>query len=588
MTRVVLDFATASGPPQRLLFESPLRTIAAFETGSVMAALETAEEAARSGCWVAGFVAYEAAPAFDTALVTHPPSGTMPLLWFGVFDGPSGIPPTVTRSAAPLDWRTDTTRAAYDAAIHEIRQRIAAGEVYQVNHTTRFDARCDVPPSVLYDVLVHGGHGGYSALVESDEWAIVSASPELFFDLRDRLITTRPMKGTLRRGRWLEEDAEAAALLLNSAKDRAENLMIVDLLRNDIGRVARFGSVRVPALFAVETYPTVHQMTSTITAELRDDASICDVFAAMFPCGSVTGAPKVTAMRAIAELEASRRGPYCGAIGVMRPDGSATFNVAIRTLHIDRVRSVATYGAGGGITWDSRAGDEFDEVAAKAALLHEPAPDFDLIETMRCDDGSIPRLDAHLARLHSSAQYWGFAPDCAKNAEDALAAFAAERPAGSWRIRLTASRAGCIDIEATPLASAELRFDSPAEVRPVALANEAVSRHDRLLCHKTTARAAYEQRRARHPDAFDVLLVNAEGEVTEFTIGNVVAEIDGRLLTPPRDCGLLAGVMRDTLLREGIVHERLIAVEQLRRATRLWHVNSVRGCTPVQLVVTPP
>jgi len=614
MAIVTLDFPGAG----RQQFRQPHRILEARVVGDVATAIRQVEAETARGAWAAGFIAYEAAPAFDRALVTRPAEGPLPLLWFGIFHGPEAAaqasPPdaTDTPPAPALPWRTPTPREEYDAAVAEIRRRIAAGDVYQVNHTLRFGAPWDGDAAAMYDALVAARHGRYHAFIGCDEWAVVSASPELFFDLAapapdGRLITTRPMKGTARRGRWLEEDRAAAGGLAASPKDRAENLMIVDLLRNDLGRIARFGTVRVPQLFQVESYPTVHQLTSTITAELREDVGLGDVFAATFPCGSVTGAPKVTAMRAIAELEDAPRGPYCGAVGVVRPDGSATFNVAIRTLALDRRAGTAVYGAGGGITWDSRADAEYDEAVAKAAMLTEPVPSFRLLETMRMDDGVVPRLQRHLQRLRASAAYWGFEGDVAATAAEAVATFAAAHLTGSYRLRLTVGRdeagnagggvmehraggAGlraesrvALEHRAAGGAARSLADADVAEPCRVAIARTAVFAGDRLLCHKTTARAAYESRRAAFPDAFDVLLFNHEGMVTEFTFGNLVALLDGRLVTPPREHGLLAGTLRAELLDAGTVVEAPLPLAELRRASRLYHVNSVRGATRVVL-----
>jgi para-aminobenzoate synthetase / 4-amino-4-deoxychorismate lyase len=587
MTRAILDFPAAggTGAPQRQCFAAPACVIRADSTAEVTAALQAVADAAAAGAWAVGFVGYEAAPAFDAALVTRPPAGPAPLLWFGVFDAPATAPPPAPAPAAPLHWHTATPRHGYDAAIREIRERIAAGDVYQVNHTLRFTAACDVDPLPLYNALVAARHGLYHAYIETDEWALVSASPELFFDLAGRSITTRPMKGTVRRGRWLEEDCAAARQLAASAKDRAENLMIVDLLRNDLGRIADFGTVAVPQLFDVETYPTVHQLTSTITARLRADVGLGDIFAATFPCGSVTGAPKVTAMRAIARLEDSPRGPYCGAVGTVRPDGSATFNVAIRTALLDRRAGRASYGAGGGITWDSRAAAEYDEVIAKGALLTENLPPFALLETMRLDDGVFARRELHLQRLRDSAYYWRFDAATAANAARALDELCAACRTGRWRVRLTADRDGTIRSTRAPLAgTARSRADADAAPpEPAAIARRAVSRHDRLLCHKTTARAAYDARRADFPDAFDVLLFNEEGMATEFTLGNLIAASDGRLLTPPREHGLLAGTLRAELLATGSIAEAPLSLADVRGAEMLYHVNSVRGFTRIRL-----
>jgi para-aminobenzoate synthetase / 4-amino-4-deoxychorismate lyase len=644
MTRAILDFPDPTGAVRRLIFAEPLRIITATTHAGIRPALREVEDLARAGGWAVGCLAYEAAPAFDRALTTRPPVPDMPLLWFGIFDAPQvaehgarhvaergapdvakhgarhvaerGAPDVAKHGArhvaergapdvadgrdsvaasassapAPLHWNTATPRRTFDDAIATIRESIAAGDVYQVNHTLRFGARFDADPVTLYDSLVAARHGLYHAFIETADWAVVSASPELFLDIRDGAVTTRPMKGTMRRGRWLGEDRDAAQRLAASVKDRAENLMIVDLLRNDLGRIAEFGSVSVPRLFDIETYPTVFQMTSTITARLRNGIRLDDIFAATFPCGSVTGAPKVTAMRTIAALEDSSRGVYCGAIGVVRPDGSATFNVPIRTLLLDRRNRTATYGAGGGITWDSHADAEYDEVVAKAALLTESIPEFDLIETLRLDDGIFARLPLHLQRLDESARYWGFHAATAREAAAMLESLRGELPAGHWRVRLLARRDGSTHVTYSPLSEVEgaLRRAAPGGALPVALADEPVSRRDRLLCHKTTARSSYDKARAACPDAFDVLLQNEHHRITEFTLGNVVADLDGHLVTPPRDDGLLAGTMRAQLLDDGTIHEAAITRADLHRARGLWLINSVRGWVPVTLVATPP
>jgi para-aminobenzoate synthetase / 4-amino-4-deoxychorismate lyase len=578
--------APAAPAALRQRFAEPRRVLEAGAHAEVLPVLRAAAAAAAAGHWVVGYVAYEAAPAFDAALRTRPHAGPAPLAWFGVFDAPDSGHAPAGGDVASLPWATATRPADYDRAIREIHHRIAAGDVYQVNHTLRFRAGCRLQPLPLYDALVAARHGLHHALISTPRWTIVSASPELFFDVSaDGVITTRPMKGTARRGRWSGEDDDAARALCESAKDRAENLMIVDLLRNDLGRVAEFGSVMVPSMFDVETYPTVHQLTSTVTARLRGGTDVSDIFAAMFPCGSVTGAPKVTAMRTIADLEDEPRGPYCGAVGVIRPDGSATFNVAIRTVLIDHVTDTAVYGAGGGITWDSRADAEFDEVVAKARLLTEQLPAFELIETLRLDAGTFSRLDRHLHRLADSARYWRFDPRTAHNAAIALEDVRLALPRNSWRVRLTASRDGGITTTHSRIAPPDATpdpFGTTVAAR-IAVADSPVSSDDRLLFHKTTARATYDARRAEAPEAFDVLLFNEAGMATEFTIGNLVIDLDGVLITPPRSHGLLAGTMRAEFLDSGVITEVPVPLADVHRAARIFHINSVRGVTRVSL-----
>ncbi|HEX2781833.1 MAG TPA: chorismate-binding protein, partial [Gemmatimonadaceae bacterium] len=380
-----------------------------------------------------------------------------------------------------------------------------------------------------------------------------------------------PMKGTARRGRWLAEDDAAAQALAESEKERAENVMIVDLLRNDLGRIARTGTVRVRDLFRVERHPTVLQMTSVVEAELAPRTSLADIFAALFPCGSVTGAPKIAAMEMIARLEDAPRGAYCGALGYVAPGGDATFSVAIRTAWLDRASGVTEYGVGGGITWDSTTAAEYDEVRAKSAVLTAaPAEPFELIETMRLDAGGYARRERHLSRVLESAKYFGFAADRAgiERALDAHAAQVSERPR---RVRLLVARDGAVRVEDRALDERSL---AP---RVMALAASPVSSDDPFLFHKTTRREAYERHRAEHPDAFDVLLWNEAGELTEFTIGNVVLRLDGTDWTPSRECGLLAGCCRAELLERGEIAERRLTRSDLARAEKVWLINSLRG-----------
>ncbi|HWJ24888.1 MAG TPA: aminodeoxychorismate synthase component I, partial [Gemmatimonadaceae bacterium] len=529
------------------------------------------------GLHAVGYVAYDAAPAFDPALAARRRAG-MPLLWFGVFREPrdaTAMLAAATPDAGSARWEPSASRAEWDAAIECARAAIGRGDFYQVNHTLRLRAPAPEDALALWARLRDAqGREAYHAFLDIGGAQVVSASPELFFRREGGRIETRPMKGTARRGRFPAEDDARRAALLASPKERAENVMIVDLLRNDLGRVAEVGSVRVPRLFDAERYPTVWQMTSTVEATLRADATLVAIFDALFPCGSVTGAPKVAATRFIAERECSARGVYCGAIGVVRPGGDCTFNVAIRTLVV--YDGVAEYGAGGGITWDSAPAAEYDEALAKAAVLTTSAPTFELLETLLLEGGEYPRLERHVERAGASARYFGYAdPRAAMRA--ALAAHASERgAAGRWRVRALADHDGRVRIESTALAG-----DAGDALLPVALARTPVSRDDRFLFHKTTHRATYDARRAQWPDAFDVLLWNEEGELTELTIGNVVLELDGERWTPPVECGLLAGTFRAELLERGAVRERVMRITDLARASRVWLVNGVRGWVPV-------
>ncbi len=570
---IIIDFPNQDGQPQRLVFDRPDSIIVAETLAGVRPALRQVARASAAGAYVAGFVSYEAAPAFDRAFTTLPP-GPLPLVWFGVFRGPVTPPPAPPTGEPPHDWQPDTSRERYDACIGAVRAAIARGDSYQSNYTIRLRAGAPAHPRAFYEQLRAAQNARYAAYLDTGRFQILSASPELFFDWRGDQIVTRPMKGTIRRGRYAAEDASQQQILAGSEKDHAENLMIVDLLRNDIGRIAVTGSVRVPALFSAEPYPTVWQLTSTVAATTRAGTTLEDVFAALFPCGSITGAPKIATMRLLAELETTPRQIYCGAIGVVRPGGHATFNVAIRTVLVDANQHQAEYGVGGGITWDSTPAGEYDEVLAKAAVLTTRWPAFDLLETMLWDGERYTLLDRHLARLRNSAAYFGRAVNEAQIA-DLLAAHAARYAATPHQMRLCVAADGSATIDGAPAPSA-------AEGMPrTVLAARPVASSDPFLFHKTTNRAVYEERRGDAPDAFDVLLWNERGELTEFTIGNLVVALDGDLLTPPVTAGLLDGTLRGALLAAGTIREQTLFPDDLRRASAVWLINSVRGWVSV-------
>jgi para-aminobenzoate synthetase/4-amino-4-deoxychorismate lyase len=554
-------------------FERPLRVLEARRPEEVPALLDAVEQAGRAGRWAVGYLAYEAAPAFDAALRTRPPPPA-PLARFGLFEGPSPVSVPSPGTLGPLAPEID--REEHARGVAAIREALAAGGAYQVNLTFRLRGRFEGDPFGLYQRLLRGQGSCHGACIVAGDRAVVSASPELFFERRGERVVARPMKGTRPRGRFAEEDARVAAELRGCAKDRAENVMIVDLLRNDLGRVALPGSVRATGLFDVERYRTVHQLVSTLEARLAPGVGLASLVGALFPCGSVTGAPKVSATRIISALERSPRGAYCGAVGVVRPGGDAVFSVAIRTVELDLAAGEAACGVGGGITWGSDAAEEWREALAKGEFLRADDPELGLVETLRLEGGRYPLLERHLARLAESARHLELAVDPAL-ARRALLRHAAGSAGARQRVRLVA-RAGGVELEAAPLP------EPAAAPVPVALALRPVSRRDARLFHKTTRREPYDRRRAELPGVFDVLLWNEEGELTELTIGNLVAELDGVQVTPPRECGLLAGVMRAELLARGEVREATLRAADLARAGRLWLVNAVRGRVPVRLV----
>lgn len=539
----------------------------------MLPALATVEADCAAGATAVGFISYEAAPAFDAAFRTHS-SNPAPLLWFAVFEQEHCAVETSADPGAMAGWEIDTSPAEHALAVARIREEIAAGTTYQVNFTARLTRPFAGDPLAWYEVLRGGAGVGYHAYIETDDFCVLSTSPELFFERDGRHVRTRPMKGTRPRGRWPDEDDALADELRTSSKERAENLMIVDLMRNDVGRVAETGSVRVTRLYDVEKYPTVLQLTSTIEAELRPECSLPEIMSALFPPGSVTGAPKISTMQLIAELERAPRGVYCGAIGIVERSG-AVFNVPIRTIWLDRTRQSAEYGAGGGITADSDAAAEYQELITKARVVSVPWPRFELLETMRADPEGVVRLPLHLRRLAESAEYFGFRY-CEHEISNAIAQ-ATVGLAETKRLRLRVARDGTSTVELHELGAV------PAEPK-VAWATRAIDTASPFCFHKSTHRTAYDELRATRPDVFDILLFNEQDEITEFTRGNVVVELNGRRYTPPRDCGLLAGVFRGELLRLGEVAERVIRRHEIAHAARIWFVNSVREWVEVQLV----
>jgi para-aminobenzoate synthetase/4-amino-4-deoxychorismate lyase len=590
MLEARFDDLTGASPSFRLV--EPVGVLEATRAGEVVATLEAAEAATGRGLWVAGFVTYEAAPGLDPGLVVRPrdaddPFAALPLAWFAMFERSEESTLPLPRdeegvAATPEGtWVPTTTRERYESSVDRIRELIAAGETYQVNHTMRLRSHVEGDPRGLYRDLCYAQRGGFSAYLDLGRYRVLSASPELFFELRDGSIVTRPMKGTAPRGRWPEEDRAVAERLLASSKDRAENAMIVDLLRNDLGRISRTGSVTWADVFQAERFETVWQLTTTVSAALDPDVDLSGVFRGLFPSGSVTGAPKVRTMEIISELEDSRRGLYCGAIGYLAPHGSgfpnARFNVAIRTVTLDNASRTAEYGVGGGITWDSEAGDEYEEAVAKTRVLTARRPGFELLETMRYDPAEgVRHLDMHLRRLAGSSEYFGFRYD-ETDAREAVEKTVASAPPAPCRIRLALGKGGTVRVACTPLAS-------EPDVVSVSLDNVPQDPRDVFLFHKTSRRQRYEEARRRHPDADDVVLINDRGQVTESTIANVVVRFDGRWVTPPIEAGLLPGIGRAVALDDGIVTEAPVTIEDLRSAAELALISDARGWRRAVLV----
>jgi para-aminobenzoate synthetase/4-amino-4-deoxychorismate lyase len=568
-------------------FQQPVRVVTAVSPQDVLPALVELETAVHTEkLYAAGFIAYEAAAAFGLAV--HPPLDGLPLLWFGLFETFEAIELDAISpepSAAVGEWRPAITRAAYDTAIQQIKNHIAAGDTYQVNYTFPQHARFTGEPLAYFAELAAAQQANYAAYLDIGRFAICSASPELFFELNGRQLSSLPMKGTAVRGLTLAQDKANIAWLAQSEKNRAENVMIVDMIRNDMGRVAQVGSVRVPRLFDVACYPTLLQMTSTVTAQT--DVPLSQIVANMFPCASITGAPKVRTMEIIKQLEPQPRGIYTGSIGFLAPDGQAQFNVAIRTVLVDRDKTKATYGVGSGIVWDSVAADEYEECKVKSKVLTEKRPAFQLIETMLWQpEGGFFLLDAHLQRLHDSAEYFRIAwSETAVLTElDTLTQSLTE----PVKVRLLLGQDGRITLQTVPL-SAGARPDPVC----VGLAKTSVDSQTVWLYHKTTRRHFYEEACASRPDCDDVILHNERGELTEASSSNIALLLAGELVTPPIDSGLLGGTFRSYLLQTprgfanplGLpLREKVVHIADLARCEGIYLLNSVRGWGTAVLV----
>jgi len=563
-------------------FAEPVQVITAVTPEEVWPALRAVETAvSQQHLYAAGFLTYEAAAAFGLAV--HPP-GDLPLLWFGLYkqSGQQEIGESFNRPITQLpnysisNWQPAVSQSAYHVAIRQIKEAIARGDTYQVNYTFPMRAEFTGDPLALFADLAQAQQGSYAAYVDTGRFVVCSASPELFFRLDGEVLTSKPMKGTAVRGKTLAEDEANIAWLAQSEKNRAENVMIVDMIRNDMGRVAEIGSVQVPELFAVERYPTVLQMTSTVRARTR--RPLLEIFQAMFPCASITGAPKVRTMEIIRELEPQPRGVYTGAIGFISPDRTAQFNVAIRTVTVDRERGAAVYGVGSGIIWDSDAAAEYAECQVKARVLAEKRPSFQLLESLlwRPGEGYF-LLEAHLRRLADSGVYFAVPLDSTA-VRDELTRFALSLTE-PCKIRLLVSPTGEMEMEAVPLARGA--WPQPLHV---ALADTAVSSENVWLYHKTTRREWHDAARAARPDCDEVILWNEWGELTEATTANLVLNVDGELLTPSVSCGLLAGTFRNYLLANGRIRERILTKADLRRARRIFLINSVRRWQTAVLV----
>ena len=574
---------------ENLLFSAPREVLVAYDAGGVRDALARLDGAGKDGLHAAGFLAYELGFVFEERLLGSLPLPSMtPLLWLGLYDAPERLTATEVdrrlavvadgNSGAALDIVPRTDETAYGVAFERVKALIAAGDTYQVNLTFKAGFRLEGDPVALYRELVRKQPVAYGALINTGTQWILSRSPELFVSSRDNTLAARPMKGTLKRGRTLAEDAAGRVALAADEKNRSENMMIVYLLRNDLGRIAEIGSVKVTDLFTVETYSTLHTMTSGITARRRRGVTTTELLANLFPCGSITGAPKLRAMEIIHQVEAGPRGVYTGSIGHFAPNGDLTLNVAIRTALIN-ADGTGEIGIGGGIVADSTAADEYREALLKMAFFTDPARPVTLIETMAWERAEgFALLALHLDRIADSARYFGLPFDRAA----VLALLEGQSfPADRMRVRLTLDASGP-EVTAVPLPP------NPPVFR-FAIAPERLESQSLWLAHKTTNRAFYDEPRQRaHAEigVDEVVFRNERDELTEGSITNLFVERDGRLLTPPLSSGLLPGTLRAELLASGKATEQVLTLADLEAADAIWLGNSVRGLMRAEWIRT--
>ncbi len=590
------DLARTINGSSALLLENPVGIIRADTIGQVPEAIKQLQQAIDDGLHAAGFFSYELGYALEPSLAAKMPDNRqVPLIWFALFPAmetmnEEALACFLERKKADLetsgleDLRPSLSKSDYLHRFRHVKELIASGDIYQVNLSFKLDFEYGGAPFSLYTALRECQPVPYGAFLQTSDFAVLSLSPELFFEARNRGITTRPMKGTMRRGTTMEEDEKLADNLRLDPKNRAENLMIADLMRNDFARICEVGSVKVSDLYKVSPFPTLFQMTSGVEGKLRQGTTLEDIIRALVPAGSITGAPKIRAQEVIRQLEEGPRGLYCGAMGVLSGDRqsgqlSALFNVAIRTLTLFPDGRGET-GIGSGIVQDSKGPEEYEECLLKAKFLSTPG--FKLIETMRLDaDTGYYLLERHLARLERSARQLGFLCPVARIRKD-LKRLANSLNNDCYMVRLLLSTGGRYKLTST-------KIDPPDATRQItfAISSKRVDHQDNLLAHKTTRRQLFDDQWAeynRHFGTQEVLFLNQRDELTEGSRSNLFIERDGKMLTPMRTCGLLPGTLREDLLSRGKVVEAVLKLDDLQDV-KIWFGNSVRGLQPARLVV---
>ena len=550
----------------RYLFTKPIKELKTRNLDQVEALLREVEAYQEKGFYAVGYVSYEAAPAFEKKFAVHPaPLMGEYLLYFTIHEDVETLPFPEDYEAVdlPANWKEEVEAPAYQEAIETIHHHIRQGDTYQVNYTVQLSQELKSDPLAIYNRLVVEQKAHYNAFIQHDDVSILSISPELFFEQDDRLLTTRPMKGTTRRGLTNQEDLQEAAWLEADPKNRAENMMIVDLLRNDMNRISEIGSEQVTRLCQVEQYSTVWQMTSTIESRLRAEVDLVQTFRALFPCGSITGAPKISTMEIIQKTEVTPRGVYCGTIGILLPRGKRIFNVAIRTLQMQGNQAI--YGVGGGITWDSKWESEYQETKQKSAVLYRQEPRFELLTTGRIHQGELTFLEQHLIRLREASRYFAYPFDEPKLLNDLQEELAHVDPSLDYRCRIALQKNGSFQLTITELT------DLPASYLQTQLTEQKLDLATPFTYFKTSQR---NHLAANHHEQIFYL---PDGSLLETTIGNLVLEIEGQLYTPPAHLPLLDGIYRRHLLETQQVEEKLLTLNDLIDADRIYACNALRG-----------
>ena len=561
--KTVIDFKELG---VRQIFTDTIKELKTKDIKEVKHLLAEVEAYQNQGYYAVGYVSYEAAPAFETKFeVIDGPLMSEYLLYFTIHETvqTEPIPLTYKPTDLPKSWQELTSAEEYKAAIEQIHHHIRQGDTYQVNYTVQLQQNLTADPFAIYNRLVVEQNAHYNAFIQHDDVTIISISPELFFKKDGDRLTTRPMKGTTNRGLTTETDLKQAQWLAQDQKNRSENMMSVDLLRNDMNRISKIGSENVKRLCQVEQYSTVWQMTSTIETQLLPNSSLSDVFQALFPCGSITGAPKIATMEIINKVEKQPRGVYCGAIGILVPQGPSIFNVAIRTLQMEGTKAV--YGVGGGITWDSKWEAEYEETKQKAAVLYRQNPRFDLISTGRVHQGKLLFLEEHMKRLQESSRYFDYPfnkEKVKKQVEDLCQSLDFDT---DYRLKMSLAKDGELTFEHNQLTGLA---DDFCQARLVEQTYPLDSPY-------TYFKTSYRPHISLGPH--EQIYYNQKKELLETSIGNLVLKIEDQLYTPPIRLGLLNGIYRQNLIANNQVTERVLTLDNLKQAQAIYGCNAVRG-----------